>query len=129
VEEIFKRLGRRIRELRIERGFKSQEDFADHCNLHRTFVGHLETGRKDFRLSTLIKVSGALGVTMSELFTPVEGASPPRASCLPFLKADTEAVLREFSALEKAIQRVKRHLAGDVEIERKPKTSKRERKS
>jgi transcriptional regulator with XRE-family HTH domain len=57
VDDILKRLGLRIREIRVQRGFASQEAFADYCKMHRTFLGHLETGRKDFRLSTLIRVS------------------------------------------------------------------------
>jgi transcriptional regulator with XRE-family HTH domain len=63
VEDYLRRLGRRIRELRIERGFGSQEDFADYLKMHRTFIGHLETGRKDFRVTTVIRVAEALGVT------------------------------------------------------------------
>jgi len=68
VEEILKRLGNRIRDIRIKRGFRSQEEFADYCKLHRTFIGHLETGRKDFRLTTIIRVAEVLGVTMQELY-------------------------------------------------------------
>lgn len=68
MEQVVKRLGRRIRELRIERGFKSQEKFADFCGVDRTFMGHLETGRRDFRLSTIVRVANALDVPVAELF-------------------------------------------------------------
>src|SRR5260370_34454488 len=76
MDDILHRLGRRIRELRIERGFSSQEAFADYLGMHRTFMGHLETGRKDFRLTTLIRVSNALGVTLSDLFSCIESGKP-----------------------------------------------------
>jgi len=76
VDDILKRLGQRIREMRIRQGFASQETFADYCKMHRTFLGHLETGRKDFRLTTIIRVADALGVTLSELFAGVERGEP-----------------------------------------------------
>jgi hypothetical protein len=47
-------------------GSAAQEEFADYCKMHRTFLGHLETGRKDFRLTTIIRVADALGVTLQE---------------------------------------------------------------
>jgi transcriptional regulator with XRE-family HTH domain len=74
MDDILRRLGRRIRELRIERGISSQETFADYLGMHRTFVGHLETGRKDFRLTTIIRVADALGATLSELFYGLENS-------------------------------------------------------
>lgn len=72
VEQVLKRLGERIRELRLERGFKSQEKFADFCGMDRTFMGHLETGRRDFRLSTIIRVADALDIPIAELFMAPE---------------------------------------------------------
>jgi transcriptional regulator with XRE-family HTH domain len=76
VDDILKRLGQRIREIRIRRGFASQEAFADYCKMHRTFIGHLETGRKDFRLTTIIRVADALGTTLAELFAGLERGQP-----------------------------------------------------
>jgi transcriptional regulator with XRE-family HTH domain len=78
VEEILRRLGQRIRELRRERGFTSQDTLADYLKMHRTFIGHLETGRKDFRMTTMIRVAEALGVTLSELFVGIEAGEPFR---------------------------------------------------
>ena len=68
MEQVIKRLGQRIRQLRLERGFKSQEKFAAYCGVDRTFMGHLETGRRDFRLSTIIRVADALDVPVADLF-------------------------------------------------------------
>ena len=55
-----RRLGERIRQVRTQRGFASQEALADYVKMHRTFIGHLETGRKDFRLTTIIRIAQAL---------------------------------------------------------------------
>jgi transcriptional regulator with XRE-family HTH domain len=111
VREILQRLGERIREIRIQRGFKSQEEFADFCRLHRTFIGHLETGRKDFRLSTIIRVAGILGITMQELFAGIEAGEPVGNSAHRFRHVDSDAILREISKLEDSVQKLKLYAA------------------
>ena len=111
MDEIFQRLGRRIREIRIERGFKSQEEFADYCKLHRTFVGHLETGRKDFRLSTVIRVAEMLGVTLEFLFAGIEQDAAPKGDVRRLSKTDSRAMLRELGVLERNIERLKERAA------------------
>jgi len=108
VEAILQRLGRRIREIRIQRGFRSQEEFADYCKMHRTFLGHLETGRKDFRLTTIIRIAHALGVTMAELFTGVETGEPVESKARLSRLADLDRVRREIETLERSVQRLRK---------------------
>jgi transcriptional regulator with XRE-family HTH domain len=106
VEDILRRLGKRIREIRIQRGFGSQEEFADYCKMHRTFLGHLETGRKDFRLTTVIRVAGALGVTLEELFAGLEIGEPrklERRNPGP----DSHGMLRELATLQRSVEKLK----------------------
>jgi transcriptional regulator with XRE-family HTH domain len=109
VDEILQRLGHRIRDIRIQRGFKSQEEFADYCKLHRTFVGHLETGRKDFRLTTIIRVAEVLGVTMQDLFAGIETGKSEKSlrNKTRTRGADSAAIARELSALEQSVERLK----------------------
>lgn len=45
----------------------SQEDLADMCNLHRTYIGAIERGERNVTLSTLEILSDALGVNISKL--------------------------------------------------------------
>lgn len=54
--------------IRAYRGEKSlsQEEFADLCGLHRTYVGSVERGERNVTLSTL------------EVFATVMGTSVPR---------------------------------------------------
>ena len=59
-------LGERVRQLREARGW-SQEGFAHEGGLGRSFTGAIERGEKDIRLSTLIKLARALGVSLSQL--------------------------------------------------------------
>jgi transcriptional regulator with XRE-family HTH domain len=59
-------LGERVRQLREARGW-SQEGFAHEGGLGRSFAGAIERGEKDIRLSTLIQLARALGVSLSQL--------------------------------------------------------------
>lgn len=58
-------LGRRIRELR-EMHY-SQDEFAELINVYRTHVSTIENGKTDLRLSTLLRIAKALGVSVGEL--------------------------------------------------------------
>jgi transcriptional regulator with XRE-family HTH domain len=71
VQEILKALGQRIRELRLKQGY-SQEDFADHCGVHRTFMGTVERGEPNISFTNLYKISQALGITLSQLLSGLE---------------------------------------------------------
>jgi len=51
----------------------SQEQFADRCDLHRTYVGAVERGERNVTLSTLEILATALGVNIPTLLT--KGAS------------------------------------------------------
>jgi transcriptional regulator with XRE-family HTH domain len=47
----------------------SQEDLADACDLHRTYIGSVERCERNVTLSTLEVLSKALGVSVPELLT------------------------------------------------------------
>jgi DNA-binding Xre family transcriptional regulator len=48
----------------------SQEELADLCGLHRTYVGAIERAERNVTLSTLEVFSKALGVSVPDLLTP-----------------------------------------------------------
>ncbi len=48
----------------------SQESLAESCGLHRTYVGSVERGERNVRLSSLEVLARALGVSVPELLTP-----------------------------------------------------------
>lgn len=50
----------------------SQEEFADICNLHRTYVGSVERGERNVTLRTLETFAAALGVSVPDLLTKRE---------------------------------------------------------
>ena len=73
-------------------------------------MGHLETGRKDFRLTTLIRVSNALGVTLSDLFSGLEGGKPAargRKNRIAAQELDRNRILKELSNVEIALTRLR----------------------
>lgn len=61
-------LARNLRRLRLERGW-SQEEFAEKCGLHRTYVGAIERGERNVTLCTLSALAFALQVSAAELIT------------------------------------------------------------
>jgi len=65
--ELRKKLGARIRQLREKRGW-SQETFAHETGFARSFTSGLELGKKDLRLSTIVKLSRVFGLSISQLF-------------------------------------------------------------
>lgn len=63
--------GERLRDLRQERGWSSQEYFAHHVGLDRTYISGLERGRRNPTLDVIVKLAHGLDVTPSELLATV----------------------------------------------------------
>ena len=47
----------------------SQEELANRCDLHRTYVGSIERGERNVTLSTLEVLAAALGASVPELLS------------------------------------------------------------
>lgn len=63
---ILKRLGQRIRTLRIEAGL-TQEELAFRAGLDRSYVGGVERGERNISLLNLNLIAEALNTTISSL--------------------------------------------------------------
>jgi hypothetical protein len=63
-----KKLGARIKALRIKKGYTNYENFAFEHDIPRAQFGRYERG-EDLRYSSLLKVIRALGVTQKEFFS------------------------------------------------------------
>jgi len=59
--------GYRIRELRNIRNL-SQEQLAEMCSLHRTFIGRVERGETNVTLENIQKLATGLNVPLADLF-------------------------------------------------------------
>ena len=57
-----------LRRLRLEREW-SQEDCAEKCDLHRTYVGAVERGERNITLATLDTIAAAFGISPVGLLT------------------------------------------------------------
>ena len=64
--ELAKAFGAVVREARKEKGF-SQEGFADHVGVHRTYMGLVERGKSVVTILTLWRISEGLGCKPSDL--------------------------------------------------------------
>ncbi|MEC3906119.1 helix-turn-helix transcriptional regulator [Tamlana sp. 2201CG12-4] len=66
-EEQLLKVGNRLKQIRIEKGFSNYENFAFTHDLPRSQYGRYENG-EDMRLSSLIKVLEAMEVSLEEFF-------------------------------------------------------------
>lgn len=62
-------LAENVRLFRKDHGL-SQEELADLCELHRTYIGSVEREERNVSLSTLEVLAQALGVSVPELLIP-----------------------------------------------------------
>ena len=67
-EVVLKKLGNRIRQIRISKGYTSYEYFAYDNNISRAQFGRYERG-EDIRFSTLARIIEAFDMTVEEFFS------------------------------------------------------------
>jgi transcriptional regulator with XRE-family HTH domain len=70
-EELQRRLGDRVRDLRVKKGW-SQDVFADKSGFHRAQVGAFERGEMNLTLASLHLLAETLGVRIVDLFKGIE---------------------------------------------------------
>ncbi len=66
MNDILYRIGRRIVQIRTERGI-SQQDLAARCNFEKSNMSRIEYGRTNMTLVTLLTISRALGAKLRDL--------------------------------------------------------------
>jgi len=71
MEKIERLFGKTVRAQRTRNGL-SQEDFADHAGIHRTYVSSIELGKVQVSIRIAHQLAVALGVPLSQLFKEVE---------------------------------------------------------
>lgn len=67
-KQIVSRFATQMRTHREAKGI-SQEKLAEFANLHRTYIGSIERAEKIPFLITIVKISKALNINISELIT------------------------------------------------------------
>ena len=73
-ETLAREFGEVVRRLRYERGH-SQAGFAEAAKIDRAHMGEIERGEVTVTIVTALKMAQALGMTLSALFSEVEGTS------------------------------------------------------
>jgi transcriptional regulator with XRE-family HTH domain len=65
--DLKEKIGKRITELRKEKKL-SQQKFAYEADIERSFLSHVEKGRKNISIGTLEKVLTGLQISVKEFF-------------------------------------------------------------
>jgi transcriptional regulator with XRE-family HTH domain len=66
MEDIKIRFGRRLRELRLEKGW-SQETLANLAEIDRTYIPGIESGKRNVSLMILDRLSAVFEISISQL--------------------------------------------------------------
>ncbi len=70
MEDILVRYGKALRRMRTEKKI-SQEDFAEKCGLHRTYISDVELGKRNVSLENIERISNALEISLSDFFKDI----------------------------------------------------------
>lgn len=82
------RFGQQFRQLRLASGF-SQEAFADHAAVARSYVSRIERGMANPSLDAIEGLADALGIDPAAFFEIVAPAAPYEAVEVPYAADDT----------------------------------------
>jgi len=94
VEDIKLFLGKRIRDLRKQRGL-SQEELGWKSDLHYTYIGAVERGEKNCSISTLEKIAKGLEISIKDFFD-----TPYRETDINKLKKEIDNKINSLSPKE-----------------------------
>lgn len=89
------RVGRQLRFLRQQRRL-SQDEVALRTGLNQATVSNYENGKRDIPLSALLRIAGALEVSLTEVLEPLELATSLE-------RDDPEVLVVRHSALGRAL--------------------------
>ncbi len=71
VSRLLVRFGKRVREHRLAAGL-SQEELAERCGLHRTYVGSIERGERNVSLINLAVIAKSLELSLADLLRGID---------------------------------------------------------
>ena len=69
--EIAVRFGQAVRKLRLEQKL-SQEELAERCDLHRTYISDIELGKRNVSLENIERIVTALDRSLPDFFREME---------------------------------------------------------
>ena len=95
MDKLLKEIGKRVRKARLAKGL-SQAQLAETLNISPPYVSNIETGKHIMKITTLIKLTEALGVSNDWLLRNATREADG------FTSEDFERVLGDCSPSEKA---------------------------
>lgn len=69
--DIMVRFGQAVRKIRRNQGI-SQEELAERCSLHRTYISDVELGKRNISLENIERIAISLNKSLAELFLEVK---------------------------------------------------------
>lgn len=78
-DKSLKSIGENIRRIRIFKGYKNMEEFANLVMINKDYYGAIERGQQNFTIEKLIKIAEFLGVPIEEFFM-----KNPEEVCIKF---------------------------------------------
>lgn len=69
--DIMVRFGQAVRKIRRDQGI-SQEELAERCGLHRTYISDIELGKRNVSLENIERIATSLNKSLVELFLEVK---------------------------------------------------------
>ena len=66
LKNFYREFGKRLKQLRQQANM-SQEELADLCGIHRTYISDVELGKRNISFLNIEKITSALGIKTSEL--------------------------------------------------------------
>lgn len=69
--ELARKIGDRIRELRIKSGL-SQEELAFRASLSFNYIGKVERGERNIKFDKLVRIIHTLGISLEEFFSVID---------------------------------------------------------
>lgn len=66
---MLQKIGKRIRELRINKLNMTQDDFAKVLDVDRTYLSRVESGKQNITVKTLVFICNKLDVFLNEFFS------------------------------------------------------------
>lgn len=70
-QKFLNNFGKRLAEIRKQKGI-TQEALADIVELHRTYIGFIEQGKRNPSIVNIYKITKALKISLNELFKPYQ---------------------------------------------------------
>lgn len=97
-----KRSGEYIRGLRMQRGY-TQGNLAEILNIDRSFLSHIEVGKRGCSVDLFVELSNIFNVSLEELITGQNYYGSLKEESMPRLKKEIRNIIACLETLESSL--------------------------